>query len=261
MSFGPAPLCWDDRDSSLFADLRVTLSTLQPKSHKHRSHKQAFSFRHMKMVKKVKFILQSIEICHKPAWEVVGWNREVIRVGLRLPAAPGFPMAKNVFQLPPADFRTFMPLFLLKELRNYVKQIYYLFHSNSFDRSKETHLSGRSSTAWNWPWKAWGDPCRRRGAWVRACASSRDRSLVDTNDLGLVRDCRAAGGNRTRERFRVIFDLKGKGQKRINWGRFWQRVLAGFAANGNKQTNIIQHCQKKHELVQSSPVRTALLQV
>ncbi len=33
MSFIPAPLCWDDRDSSLFADLSVTLSTLQPKAH------------------------------------------------------------------------------------------------------------------------------------------------------------------------------------------------------------------------------------
>ncbi len=55
------------------------------------------------------------EISLIPAWEVAGGNKEVILVGLRRPAAVGFPMAKNVFQLPPADFRTFIPLFLLKE--------------------------------------------------------------------------------------------------------------------------------------------------
>lgn len=28
----PAPLCWEERDSSLLADLKVTLSTRQPKA-------------------------------------------------------------------------------------------------------------------------------------------------------------------------------------------------------------------------------------
>lgn len=48
-----------------------------------------------------------------PACEVEGWKSEVIRLGLRRPEPAGFPIAKNVFQLPPAAFRTFGPLFLL----------------------------------------------------------------------------------------------------------------------------------------------------
>ena len=44
---------------------------------------------------------------------MAGWNRELILIGLRLPAPGGFPIAKNGFQLPPAAFRTFSPRFLL----------------------------------------------------------------------------------------------------------------------------------------------------
>ena len=57
--------------------------------------------------------------------------------------------------------------------------------------------TGRSRTVWYCPCRERGVPCSCRGAWVLAWASSRDKSRVDTNDLGLLRDWRPVGRGKT----------------------------------------------------------------
>lgn len=139
-------------------------------------------------------------------------------MGLRRPDPAGLPIAKNVFQLPPAAFRTFGPLFLLHGDKNWPsccrgewQYVLNVKHHLFWIR----HLwVGRSSTVWKRSCRGWVDPWRSRGAWERAWASSRDSSLVDTKDLGLVRDCRAGEKQRGVEvRSGQNEDCEGYGQR------------------------------------------------